>query len=145
MGKVWWNISKKMINIGEWIRPFKGDVILWWPVSMVTENIMNNGWIHFKCFDWILEEKKTVLKITKSPLKNPCMFLQPHFAIKPHCFKIISLHVLSHKGFTEVLLTNDETISTRLNKIGKNPSLVSTRGNLESDCKQVSLIPPNCC
>ena len=44
-----------------------------------------------------------------------------------------SLHV-STKGLIETL---SEAILWRLNKIGKNPSLVSTRGNLESDCKQV--------
>ena len=44
-----------------------------------------------------------------------------------------SLHV-STKGLIEPL---SEAILWRLNKIGKNPSLVSTRGNLESDCKQV--------
>ena len=47
---------------------------------------------------------------------------------------------MSHKGFTEVLLTNDETISTRLNKIGKNPHLVSDRETLDSDWRQMNAL-----
>ena len=48
-------------------------------------------------------------------------------------FATVSLHV-STKDLIE---TMNDAMLRRLNKIGKNPSLVSTRGNLESDCKQV--------
>ena len=60
-------------------------------------------------------------------LHNQVQKLHNKQAFSPACVTI--------KELIETM--NDETILIRLNKIGKNPSLVSTRGNLESDCKQV--------